>query len=125
MSRIVRPPLPGNDYSIVHNTIHRDSRVSHKAKGLFHDLMAMPPWWDTTAEKISRQGVDGIRSVKGSLSELEKHGYLTRKRRHDPKTGQWVHEHWLNDQPNLKGSSEEEPLPPQADYPPAATTPNS
>lgn len=68
----------------------QDSRLSWAARGVLAYLISKPDGWEISARDLERQGNlrrDGVRAV---LTELEAHGYLKRRREHNPENGLFV-----------------------------------
>lgn len=73
------------DFTTISNFHLKDNNISLKAKGLLTQMLSLPDDWDYTLAglaKINKEGVDGITSA---IKELEKYGYVTRKRVRDEK----------------------------------------
>jgi len=68
------------DYTIMSNHHLRNTSLSLKAKGLQSLFLSLPPDWDFTLAGLAYICQDGISSVRSGIAELEKHGYLTRRR---------------------------------------------
>lgn len=69
-----------NDYTVMSNYHLRDKEISLKAKGLLSLMLSLPEEWDYTLTglaAISKEGKDAIREAVG---ELEKAGYVLRRR---------------------------------------------
>lgn len=98
-------------YGVIAHTVLYDKRLSLKAKGLWGYLQSKPDGWDFSAERIAKEQKDGRDGVKSALRELEKYGYLERKRFKDER-GQWDYEY------NLKNAEV-----PMAENPPADDAP--
>ena len=58
----------------------RDREMSLKGKGLLSLMLSLPENWDYTLKGLATICKDGIDSVRKGVSELEQHGYLTRRR---------------------------------------------
>lgn len=71
------------NYGIIPNDVLNSSRISFKAKGLFAFIQSKPDGWDFSAERISNQTNEGLTSVRTGLKELEKEGYLIRRKMHN------------------------------------------
>ena len=54
-----------------------------KAKGLLTFMLSVPDDWDYSLYGLSTLSSDGIDGVRSGIRELEKHGYLTRRRIRD------------------------------------------
>ena len=71
------------DYSVISNNHFKEKRMSLKAKGLLSLMLSLPDNWDYSASGLATLSKDGIDSVKKTLGELEKFGYLKRTRATD------------------------------------------
>ena len=109
---IVRGPRPTTNFTVVHNHVIRDQRLTWKARGLLVFLLSMPDHWKTTTAGLQVYGIDGRDSIRSGLKELELAGYLTRRTWQDAE-GHWRTETTVHDFPN---SSPGCPLP-EPDYP--------
>lgn len=78
---IRRTRLPIDDFVQIDNTWMRDSRLSRKARGLLAELLTHSVGWEITIESLVRGGPEGREAIRGAIRELEKAGYLERKRR--------------------------------------------
>jgi len=68
------------DYTVMSNYHLRDRDLTLKAKGLISLMLSLPENWDYTLAGLSCICNDGISSVRSGVTELEKHGYLIRRR---------------------------------------------
>mgnify|MGYP002509969665 CR=1 FL=1 len=64
------------DYTIMGNFHFRERNMSYKAKGLLSTMLSLPDDWDYTMEGLASLSSDGIDSVRSTLKELEKFGYV-------------------------------------------------
>lgn len=98
---IVRQHNP-HGWTSLPTALHEDGNLTFKARGLLAYLLSRPPEWRTNSEILARSmhaqrdGRDGIRS---GLSELERAGYLVRKKSQDKKSGKWSTEAQIYDTP--------------------------
>lgn len=67
-------------FTQVDNILLNDSDLSFKAKGIYSYLYSKPDGWDFSSDRIANDSMDGVDSVLSGLRELEKTGYLERKR---------------------------------------------
>jgi hypothetical protein len=95
---IVRSARPHLNYSVVHNEIIEDKRVSFKARGLLIYLLSKPDHWRTSTAHLASVSPEGIHAVRSGLKELEAHGYVKRIRKQNP-SGQWSMHTVIFDQP--------------------------
>lgn len=82
MSTVFRVNKTDN-YTVMSNYHLRDKRLSHKAKGILSEMLSLPPDWDYTLAGLATLAADGVGSVRSGINELEKYGYLQRRRNRD------------------------------------------
>jgi|Laugrefa1bdmlbdn_1035148.scaffolds.fasta_scaffold00122_22 hypothetical protein len=109
---IVRSPRPKTNFTVVHNSVIRDQRLTWKARGLLVFLLSQPDNWRTTTAGLTVHGVDGRDSIRAGLKELELAGYLTRRTWQDER-GHWRTETTVHDFPNSSTTCPQ----PEPDYP--------
>lgn len=80
MSNIKRVKKRG--FTITDNKLIKDERLSWKARGIFQYLWAMPDDWNFYVDEVAKHSKDGVRVLRGGLSELEEYGYLKRTMHH-------------------------------------------
>lgn len=68
------------DYTVMANFHLRDISLSLKAKGLLSLMLSLPENWDYTTKGLSQICKDGVDSICATLKELEKAGYIQRRR---------------------------------------------
>lgn len=78
------------------NKVFEDKKLSFKAKGLFGYLYSKPQNYFFSVENIAKETKDGCRAIYSGLKELEKYGYLSRKRLG---TGYW--QYFITNTPTL------------------------
>lgn len=89
--------MPGqrDHFTVIQNTVLRDSRLSFRARGILCVLFSHRDGFYVTAQTLTdgspSEGRDAIRTA---LTEIEDVGYLRRPRRQDPLTGHW-HTIWM------------------------------
>ena len=98
---IVRSARPHLNYSVVHNDLIEDKRISFKARGLLIYLLSKPDHWRTTTSHLATIGPDGRQAIQTMMRELEQAGYVVRRRYQDPSTGQWRYDTLVFDCPHL------------------------
>ena len=82
-------------FSIVDNNVIEDKRLSFKARGLLIYMLSKPDDWKFfTDELVKRSDKDGLSSIRSALQEIEKAGYLTRKRERSSK-GTFTSQDWI------------------------------
>ena len=57
-----------------------DDRLSLKAKGIWAYMKSKPANWDFSAKRIAADNKDETKSVQRGMKELEKCGYLSKKK---------------------------------------------
>lgn len=92
-----------NNFEIIPREVLQDTRISYRALGVLVDLLSRPTGWKTSASRIAaarrgptdqkrRPGAEGRDAIETALAELERVGYLARKRIQNKETGTWS---WL------------------------------
>ena len=71
------------DYTTMGNYHFREKNMSFKAKGILSTMLSLPDDWDYTMEGLATLASDGIDSVRTTLKELERFGYVEIKRTRD------------------------------------------
>ena len=61
----------------------RNRELSLKAKGLLSLMLSLPEDWDYTTKGLSCICKDGVDSICATIKELEKAGYVKRRRLRD------------------------------------------
>jgi len=99
--------IKSKDYTTICNRIFKDRRLSLKAKGLLAMLLSLSDHWDLSIsglEVILKEGKDSIRTT---INELIKNGYIIREREKDKKVfllelnilflniHHWIIQHWI------------------------------
>lgn len=86
-------------YTVIDNALIKDDRLTWKARGILVYLWAMPDDWNYREIEVAKHAKDGRSSLRAGLDELEKFGYLERKRRRN-KDGLLADSEWmLSDKP--------------------------
>ena len=65
-------------FTVIDNTIFRDSTLSNKALGMLCRMLSLPDGWEFSVMGLSALSNDGKSAVMSQLDELEEHGYLVR-----------------------------------------------
>ncbi len=68
------------NYTVMSNHHFKEKGMSLKAKGLLSLMLSLPDDWDYSISGLATLSKDGKDSIMSALAELEKFGYLTRKR---------------------------------------------
>ena len=95
---IRRAPRPDGNFTVLHNHVLRDQRLSYKARGLLVYILSMPDNYRFTVELLTRTSPDGRQSVITGMRELRDAGYLT-VRRLQGSDGRWRTEQTIHDDP--------------------------
>lgn len=82
------------NYTVLDNTILRDNRLSLQAWGLFTYCWSMPDDWVFYEDELLKHFTNRKGSMQTARDELEKFGYLKRKRNRNSK-GQFTDPDWL------------------------------
>ena len=70
-------------YTIMPNYHQRDRTLSIKAKGILSQMFSLPEGWDYTLRGLAYLNTDGIDSMRSGIRELERAGYIERRRTRD------------------------------------------
>lgn len=68
------------DFTIMSNYHFKDKDISLKAKGLLSQMLSLPEDWDYSIQGLAAINKEGVDAIKSTLKELEKYGYITRRR---------------------------------------------
>ena len=68
------------NYTVMANYHLRDISLSLKAKGLLSLMLSLPEGWDYTTKGLACICKDGVDSICSTVRELEKAGYVQRRR---------------------------------------------
>ena len=63
-------------YSIIHNQLLNDSRISFKARGIMSYLVSKPKGWSTKIKDLYNKGKEGYAAIRSGIEELVLAGYL-------------------------------------------------
>ena len=98
MSTIFRVERTGN-FTVMSNMHLKDRRLSFKSKGLLSVIFSLPPDWKYTLTGFAKIAADGVESVKSTVKELEKHGYVSRRQTRDERGRMSVNEYLVYENP--------------------------
>lgn len=76
--KIVKDKKQG--YTVVPNQLLFDENISLKSTMLLTIMLALPPTWDLTLKGLATLKKDGLDSIRTGINELEKAGYIVKKR---------------------------------------------
>lgn len=109
--------VKNNNFSIVSNSIIRDTNLSLKARGLLILMLSLPDCWQFSIKGLATLSGEGNDSIRGGIKELEEVGYLSRKRKHLPNGRLGEMEYTLYEQaqpkeekPTLEKPTQEKPI---------------
>ncbi len=68
------------NYTVMSNYHFRDMSISLKAKGLLSQMLSLPSEWNFTLAGLAAINKEGIDAIREGVKELERAGYLSRKR---------------------------------------------
>jgi len=72
-----------SDYAVIAKHHLKNRTLSYKAKGLLTFMLSVPDAWDFSLGGLATLASDGIDGVRSGIRELERQGYLTRRRIRD------------------------------------------
>lgn len=98
------------NFSVICNTVLRDSRLSFRARGIAAYLLSQPDGWRIVSVELAAQAREGRDAVRVAMKELEDLGYLRRDRNRDDK-GRWTTSVVLSEYPTPEYPTPENPVP--------------
>ena len=108
------------NYTVMANYHLRDISLSLKAKGLLSLMLSLPEDWDYTTKGLACICKDGVDSICSTVKELEKAGYVQRRRLRNELGHLTEIEYTILEKPVRSSSLEKSALP---DSPAKAGTP--
>ncbi len=88
------------NFVTIHKGFIQDSNLSWKAKGLLLYLLSRPDDWKIYETELVKHTSDKLSSLKSGIKELEKTGYIERKRKRDDKGRLQGYDYEVYEQPN-------------------------
>ncbi len=79
MSQVFRVERTKN-FTVMANYHLKDKRLSLKAKGLLSVMLSLPDNWNYNMKGLAKLSRDGLDSVRSTVNELERYGYVSRRR---------------------------------------------
>jgi len=99
------------DFTVMSNYHFRDKNISLKARGLLSTMLSLPDTWKFSIEGLAGLCKEGVDSVRSTLNELIKFGYVEKTERiRDEKGRLRGIDYIIHEQPvsqELEGESEE------------------
>lgn len=83
------------NFTVINNTIFKDSRVSCKARGLFATIMSLSDDWDFSVNGFTTILKEGRNTVYRVIDELIEHGYCQRIQHRDEKTKRFTETEYI------------------------------
>ena len=99
------------DYTIMSNHHFKNRELSLKAKGLLSLMLSLPEDWDYTLVGLSVINKEGVDAIREGLKELEKFGYVERKRARNEEGQLKDTEYIIHEVPILEKPMLENPTP--------------
>lgn len=99
------------NYTVMANYHLRDISLSLKAKGLLSLMLSLPEGWDYTTKGLACICKDGVDSICSTVKELEKAGYVQRRRLRNELGHLTEIEYTILEKPVRPSSSAESALP--------------
>lgn len=87
-------------FTMIDNTLFRDTRLSLKAKGLHSLMLSLPNEWEFTEMGLTALCKEGRDTIRSAIQELEQYGYLVRVKTRDSKGHIGISEYELYDNPD-------------------------
>lgn len=103
------------NYTVMSNHHLQNNSLTLKAKGLLSLMLSLPDTWDYTLFGLTKINDDGIDGIRAAVNELERHGYLNRRRVRNDKgqlteTEYTILEHPASEKPTLEKPMLENPI---------------
>lgn len=118
---VIRSDKSKGHFTSISNDILRDKELTPQARFLLCLMLSLPENWKYNASGLATISGVGIGVVKSALRDLEKKGYLIRRRLRSPDGRLGVAEYEIHERPiDLKSNSDasntpKNQIPPQAD----------
>lgn len=71
-----------NQYTVIDQSIFKDSTLSNKALGILCRMLSLPDGWEFSVGGLASLSTDGESAVRSALKELQESGYLRREQRY-------------------------------------------
>jgi biotin operon repressor len=73
---IIRSPRLESNFSVISNSVIRDSRLSYRARGVLLEILSRPDNWRVSGDSLARSGKEGRDAILTALKELRDCGYI-------------------------------------------------
>ena len=73
---IIRSPRLESNFSVISNSVIRDSRLSYRARGVLLEILSRPDNWRISGDSLARSGKEGRDAILTALKELRDCGYI-------------------------------------------------
>jgi biotin operon repressor len=73
---IIRSPRLESNFSVMSNSVIRDSRLSYRARGVLLEILSRPDNWRVSGDSLARTGKEGRDAILTALKELRDCGYI-------------------------------------------------
>ena len=94
------------DYTVMSNHHLRDKNLSLKAKGLLSQMLSLPEDWDYTLAGLAHINKEKVDAIRTAILELEREGYITRKRLRNPNGTLGDIEYTIHEKPIIREVSD-------------------
>ena len=89
-----------SDFTVVHNAFIRDENLGIAARGLLLTMLSMSDGWNFSVKGLAAILPDGECKVTTAIRELERNGYLVRRKLIDERSGRVIDwEYIISDEP--------------------------
>ena len=96
------------NFTIVPNVVFSDTNITGKAKSIFFYLISKPDDWQFYVDEITKNFKESKGAIQSGLKELEKYGYLIRRRQYSNQ-GKISSMEWIMQLPSAKNHQTENP----------------
>ena len=98
-----------NNFTTMSNHHLKNKGLSLKAKGLQSLMLSLPDDWDYSLKGLAKISLEGVDSIREGLKELEKFGYVSRRRIRDAAGRLRETEYTIMEEPKLEKPTLENP----------------
>lgn len=97
------------DYTVMSNYHFKEKNMSLKAKGLLSEMLSLPDNWDYSISGLVAINKENETSIKNTLNELKKYGYLNiiKLLPNETKTGRIEYIYDVYENPKQEGEKQE------------------